>query len=115
MVKRYCATAKTKNDSGRNTSGERIVNRELHNFVKVYITLLQEKYTQYLRKAEKSETEADAAFARGAIFTYYDALDLLKSQLEAFGYDLESSELIVPELGKPIEKFIVNSSYNSND
>ena len=72
--------------------------QELQNFIQDYVTLLQEKYNQSLIKVEKSETEADAAFYQGASFTYYDALDLLKSQLEVFGYDIESFETIVPEL-----------------
>ncbi|MFB2875546.1 hypothetical protein [Floridanema aerugineum] len=77
------------------------MNQELQNFIQDYVTLLQEKYNQSLIKTEKSQNEADAAFYQGASFTYYDALDILKSQLEAFGYEIESFNRIVPEFGKP--------------
>lgn len=82
------------------------MNQELDNFIKDYINLLREKYEIALIKSQKSDLEVDAAFHQGASFTYYDALDLLKSQLEAFGYDIEKLEPIVPELGKTIEKIV---------
>lgn len=84
------------------------MNHELQNFIQDYVTLLQEKYHQSLIKTEKYQTEADAAFYQGTSFTYYDVLDILKSQLEAFGYEIENFETIVPELGKPkkLQKYI---------
>jgi hypothetical protein len=56
-----------------------------------------------LLQTQKAETEADVPFHQGASFAYYDSLDLLKSQLEAFGDELDSYEPIVPDLGKLIK------------
>jgi hypothetical protein len=77
------------------------MNQELHHFIKDYIELLQEKYNQSLIQTEQAEHETDVAFAQGTTFAYYDALDLLKAQLESFGYEVKESELLnLPEFGK---------------
>ncbi len=80
------------------------MNEELSNFLKDLITLLQEKYDQSHTEKQAGGTEADFAFQQGAGFAYYDALDLIRSQLIAFGYDVESLEPIVPHLGKKMSE-----------
>lgn len=80
------------------------MNEELNNFVKDLITLLQEKYDHSHSEKQKGDTEADVAFHQGAGFAYCDALDLIRSQLMAFGYDVESIEPIVPHLGKKMSQ-----------
>ena len=80
------------------------MNEELNNFVKDLITLLQEKYDQSHAEKQRGDTEADVAFHQGAGFAYYDALDLIRSQLLAFGYDVESIEPIAPHPGKKISQ-----------
>ncbi len=74
------------------------MNEELSNFLSDLIKLLQEKSDQSLEEGKKSVNETDAAFQQGLNFAYYDALDLIRSQLEAFGYDAEAFGRFVPEL-----------------
>ncbi|HYN25013.1 MAG TPA: hypothetical protein VES69_08200, partial [Pyrinomonadaceae bacterium] len=75
-------------------------NETLHGFLKDLFVLLQEKYDESLAEDSKPESEADVAYRQGATLAYYDVLDLIRSQLIAFGYEEEASEFPVPEFGK---------------
>jgi len=77
------------------------MNEELHRFLKDLFILLQDKYDESLTGESTPTSEADVAYRRGATFAYYDTLDLIRSQVIAFGYDEEAAEFAVPELGKP--------------
>lgn len=82
------------------------MNKEFCNFIMDYVALLKEKSEQSLAQSQSYDSDADAAFSQGANFAYYDALDVLKAQLESFGYQAESIELFaakqssLPQLGK---------------
>ena len=78
------------------------MNEELHGFLKDIFTLLQEKYDESLAAESVPAPEADVAFRQGATFAYYDVLDLIRSQIKAFGYEDEASGFVVPEFGKPV-------------
>ncbi len=78
------------------------MNNELQDFLGDIITLLQDKYNESLAAAKKTKAEADAAFEQGRYIAYYDVLELISSQLSAFGYKFPQARLIVPELGKPL-------------
>jgi hypothetical protein len=77
------------------------MNEDLHGFLKDLFILIQEKYNESLAEAGAPAPEAEAAYWRGANFAYYDVLDLIRSQLIAFGYVEATSEFVTPELGKP--------------
>ncbi|HEY3373446.1 MAG TPA: hypothetical protein VGK02_00050 [Candidatus Aquicultor sp.] len=76
------------------------MSEQMINFIKDLITLYQEKYNETLFE-EKGESEQDKVFRLGSNIAYYDCLDILESQLKAFGYDTEIFGVITPELGKP--------------
>lgn len=82
------------------------MNKEFCNFITDYVALLKEKSEQSLAQVQSCGSDADTAFLQGANFAYYDALDLLKAQLESFDYQAESIELFAskqspfPQLGK---------------
>lgn len=80
------------------------MNEELKNFVGDLITLLQEKYNLSLEELneDEDEDETDIAYKQGLCFAYFDALDLIRSQLLAFDYDPNEFKSIEPVLGKPI-------------
>jgi hypothetical protein len=75
------------------------MNDDLHNFLKDLFVHIQKMYDNSVADESKAGNEADAAYSLGTIMAYYSVLDLIKSQLNAFGYDKESSEFIVPKLG----------------
>jgi hypothetical protein len=76
------------------------MNEELHGFVKDLFVLIQEKYDASLAKEPAPESEIDVAYHQGISFAYYDVLDLIRSQLIAFGYNEEASALAAPQFGK---------------
>ena len=77
------------------------MNEDLHGFLRDLFILIQEKYNESLAEAGEPAPEAEVAYRRGANFAYYDVLDLIRSQLIAFGYEEATSGFEVPELGKP--------------
>lgn len=77
------------------------MNEDLHGFLKDLFILIQEKYNGSLAEAGEPASEADVAYKQGANFAYYDVLDLIRSQLTAFGYEEAASGFPVPEWGKP--------------
>ena len=74
---------------------------ELIAFLKDLMPLLQEKYNNSLGPRREGENEADYQFRNGQNFAYYDTLDLIHSQLLAFGIPVQELEPVVPELGQP--------------
>jgi len=78
------------------------MNTESVNFIKDHVFLLQEKYNESLVKINESDIkDEDSSFYKGQNFAYYDALELIKSQVEAFGYNSKEIPVAVPEFGKP--------------
>lgn len=78
------------------------MNTESVNFIKDYVLLLQEKYNESLAKINEADIKGeDSSFYKGQNFAYYDALELIKSQVEAFGNDSKEMGITVPEFGKP--------------
>ncbi len=73
---------------------------DLTKFLEDLIYLTQEKYDKALEQAQEAKTEADVAFQQGSSMAYYDVLDLIRSQLIAFGYELGEKENIVPIYGQ---------------
>ena len=74
---------------------------ELIAFLKDLTILLQEKYNDTLASRRDGESEADYQFRNGQNFAYYDALDLIHSQLLSFAVPMQELEPVVPELGRP--------------
>ena len=78
------------------------MNTESLNFIKDHVLLLQEKYNESLAKINEADIKGeDSSFYKGQNFAYYDALELIKSQVEAFGYNSKEVPVAVPEFGKP--------------
>ena len=75
---------------------------ELIAFLKDLTLLIQEKYNNTLGGRCEAESETAYQFRNGQNFAYYDALDLLHSQLLAFSIPIQELEPIVPELGQPV-------------
>ena len=76
-------------------------NVELAAFLKDLVALIQEKYNDTLGPGREGESEADYQFRNGRNFGYYDALDLIRSQLHSFDIPAKELEPVVPELGQP--------------
>ncbi len=74
---------------------------EFHAFLKDMLPLIQEKYDATLGPPHAGESEADYQFRNGQNFAYYESLDLIYSQLLAFGIPTRELEPVVPELGQP--------------
>lgn len=64
------------------------------------IKIIQEQYKNSEIASEKVTAEIDAAFYQGKTMVYYDVLDIIRSQLIAFGYDPEALGSFVPELNE---------------
>jgi hypothetical protein len=77
------------------------MNEELRGFLKDLFILIREKYDASSAEASGPAADADAAYRRGAAFAYYDVLDLMRSQVIAFGYDEEAVAFAVPVPGRP--------------
>lgn len=61
------------------------MNQELQNFLKDLVTIYQEKYDDS-SVGNDIEDEKSAAFRKGCNFAYYDALDIIASQIKSFGF-----------------------------
>lgn len=61
---------------------------EMKNFMTDLIWLIQEKYNQSLLETEE-ETLEDKSFRLGSNLAYYDVLNLVQCQLDAFGFNLK--------------------------
>jgi hypothetical protein len=100
MAGGYEKIAGTKRHSGGDTPGERYMKHtELIAFLKDLMPLLQEKYNNTLGPRREGENEADYQFRNGQNFAYYDTLDLIHSQLLAFGIPAKELEPVVPSFG----------------
>ncbi|MDI6619742.1 MAG: hypothetical protein QME45_13995 [Clostridiales bacterium] len=75
------------------------MSEELKNFINDLIIIVQEKYNDSLKAAD-NENEHDKAFRQGANFAYYDALDIIESQLKSFSLIDIIPQQIVPILGQ---------------
>jgi hypothetical protein len=75
------------------------MSEELKNFITDLVVLLHEKYNDTLGSKD-NETEKDKSFRLGLNFAYYDVLDLIESQLKAFGYEESFINSITPILGE---------------
>jgi len=74
------------------------MDEQLKRFLADLVTIIQEKYNETLMKAE-NESEQEKSFRLGQNYGYYDVLDLIESQLNAFGYDSKEIGVITPSLG----------------
>ena len=74
---------------------------ELIAFLNDLTLLMQEKYHGTLGVRCEGESETAYQFRNGQNFAYYDTLDLLHSQLLAFGIPTQELEPVVPALGQP--------------
>ena len=75
---------------------------ELIAFLHDLTRLIQEKYHDTLGARGAGESDTDDQFRHGQNFAYYDTLDLIHSQLLAFGIPTQELEPVVPELGQPV-------------
>ena len=75
---------------------------ELVAFLHDLTLLIQEKYNDTLGVRCEEESETAYQFRNGQNFAYYDTLDLLHSQLLAFGIPTQELEPVVPALGQPV-------------
>jgi hypothetical protein len=75
---------------------------ELLAFLKDLTVLTQEKYHTTLGPCREEEKEADYQFRIGQNFAYYDVLDIIHSQLLAFGIPAQELGPVVPEPGQSI-------------
>ncbi|USG64632.1 hypothetical protein NDK47_21180 [Brevibacillus ruminantium] len=76
---------------------------QFHNFIGDLILLVQEKYNGSLEN-EKDEDELEKAFRLGSNIAYYDVLELIHSQLEAFGFDSNRFGVVSPTPGEKLNK-----------
>lgn len=77
------------------------MSEELNFFLKDLINLLQEKYNESLSEAGE-ESDSDRSYRLGVNFAYYDALDMIESQLDSFGIDKSEIGMITPKIGQKI-------------
>jgi hypothetical protein len=77
------------------------VQNEMKNFLIDLIYEIQEKYNQTLIPIEEEDLE-EKNYRLGTNFAYYDVLELIESQLRAFGYKLDEIGQITPILGEKI-------------
>jgi hypothetical protein len=75
------------------------MNVELKGFLSDLVILLHQKYNETLHNNEK-DSECDEVFRTGMNFAYFDALEMIESQLNAFGYDVQKIGNITPVLNK---------------
>lgn len=64
------------------------------------INIIQDKYNESII----SNSDNEEQYMLGVNFAYYDILDVIKNQLESFGYNLSNFNNITPNIGKKIEK-----------
>ncbi len=88
------------------------MSQKVQGFMHDLIILLQEEYNSSLADSKAPGTEAQVAFNDGANLAYYHVLDLVRLQLEAFGYYNEKLGPVVPELGQPIQ--VLDSEVGQN-
>lgn len=74
------------------------MDEQLKGYLHDLIILLHEKYNDTLEDIE-NEKDDDKVYRTGKNFAYYDALDLIESQLNTFGYDVKQIGKIAPNLG----------------
>lgn len=77
------------------------MDEQLKNFLGDLITLIQEKYNETLN-VPLGENVEDKSYRLGLNFAYYDVLELVESQISAYGYDWSSSGKISPSIGEKI-------------
>lgn len=75
------------------------MNEELKNFIHDLVLLIQEKYDQAIDDKEMKSSSDIHSFCEGKLYAYYDVLDLIESQLTAFGYN-DAVIMIKTKLGK---------------
>lgn len=72
----------------------------MRHFLIDLINIIQDKYNESIISNNDNEEQ----YMLGLNFAYYDILDLIKNQLETFGYNLSNFNNITPNIGKKIEK-----------
>ncbi|GBF82371.1 hypothetical protein [Aphanothece sacrum] len=78
------------------------MNPESVNFIKDHVLLLKEKYNESLQQIKEANIKGeDSSFYKGISLAYYDSLELIKSQVEAFGYNSTEVKVALPEFGEP--------------
>ena len=68
----------------------------MRHFLIDLINIIQDKYNESII----SNNENEEQYMLGLNFAYYDILDVIKNQLESFGYDLSDFNNITPNIGK---------------
>jgi hypothetical protein len=74
---------------------------ELKSFLRDLIWLIQDRYNESL-EVVSGESSEDRAFRLGQNFAFHNNLDLIESQLKAWGYDVADLGQITPQLGNKI-------------
>lgn len=73
---------------------------KLEHFVHDLVWLIKEDYNESLDRMLKSNVEAERTFAEGQNLAYFDVLQLIENQLQAFGAQEEFYKGIAPEPGQ---------------
>ena len=68
----------------------------MRHFLIDLINIIQDKYNESIISNNDNEEQ----YMLGLNFAYYDILDVIKNQLESFGYDLSDFNNITPNIGK---------------
>jgi hypothetical protein len=77
--------------------------QDVKNFIKDLVDIIQDEYNQSLLAAEEEQPE-ERAYRLGSSFAYYDVLDIIHSQMNAFGFNEEEISKIAPALEWKITK-----------
>jgi hypothetical protein len=78
------------------------VENEMKYFLIDLIKEIQEKYNETLTELEEENLE-EKNYRLGTNFAYYDILELIESQLNAFGFSTDEFGQITPVLGEKID------------
>lgn len=78
------------------------MNKQLNDFLNDLVIIIQEKYDETLN-SPLNENAEDKLYRLGSNFGYYDVLDLIKSQVLAYGYDPSNLGEISPVIGQKIQ------------
>lgn len=82
--------------------GSRTAEQRIGDYIKGLIAKVQDKYNDML-EFNANESFGDKNYRLGRNLAYYDVLELIASELEAFGVE-EDIGLIIPQLGERVEK-----------
>ncbi|MBZ5213828.1 hypothetical protein ABE321_08370 [Bacillus paralicheniformis] len=76
---------------------------DMKNFLVDLVSEIQEKYNESLNPTE-GESAEETNYRLGSNFSYYEVLELIKNQLNSFGYSPEELGTITPLIGEKIKR-----------